>query len=746
MPSHTRHSLLWNLRILMLVVLAVSLLSFWAKSHYLRKTEVSALELSLKTDSMIWVARQMPELVSGYATLRDQVGVAPSLETLDALALRLGILHRRATILSIPNADGLEEIMIENIVLRRGYLEKSAQLAQMTDAVSRRLETMTWHLETREADVGGMLTRLRENGADDALPGERVDELLAISKLITSISSLRRLVVNIPHLGLEEAYTTKLQLVREVSTISNELTKMRPSARRTALVADVIAFKETMIAQGGVFPLIKQMTQAHSTHLASEAKATEQLDALVAVTEDGTLGVVGELQALALENRSMTQAMRRVDFFMTIFIWVFGIAIFWRLIERNLFLRLERLITRLGAMTRGDYSRPSPPSAADEVGVLETAVETLRITTRELAMTHATLDTILENAPSGIVTMDSDGLITRVNRVMEDTLGVARDKLLGQNAEKLLSSITPPEQRLLLPVAIDAPLVRDLAIRHADGRTVHTEIVVRRIEAEAKSGVIAVCHDVSERKEAETRLRAAHAELQRSNKDLDSFAYAASHDLKAPLRAIENMLGWVEEDLDGHIAGETARNFEMMRGRMNRMKRLLDDLLDYSRIGRDDIGSEIVPGAELVAEIVGLCDIPPGFKVETSDGLKALPVQVMPLKNVLLNLVSNAVKHHDRAQGKIRISAEELGDLLLFEVADDGPGIPAEFHERVLRMFETLKPRDQVEGSGMGLAMVKRHVELRGGHLEIRSGAGRGTAFRFIWPRAGVVHPRRQAG
>jgi len=118
-----------------------------------------------------------------------------------------------------------------------------------------------------------------------------------------------------------------------------------------------------------------------------------------------------------------------------------------------------------------------------------------------------------------------------------------------------------------------------------------------------------------------------------------------------------------------------------------------------------------------------------------SPKLAGIQVRRMPLQQVLVNLVSNALKHHDKREGCIEVSVEDRGTRLEFAVRDDGPGIPAEFHEQIFKMFQTLKPRDQVEGSGMGLAMVRKYVELAGGKIALESAEGQGSTFRFTWPK-----------
>jgi two-component system sensor kinase FixL len=243
--------------------------------------------------------------------------------------------------------------------------------------------------------------------------------------------------------------------------------------------------------------------------------------------------------------------------------------------------------------------------------------------------------------------------------------------------------------------------------------------------------------DISESKEAERKMLAYAAELERSNRELDEFAYVASHDLKAPLRVINNASRWLEEDLGPHMSEGDRENMTLLRGRVQRMEKLLDDLLEYSRIGRstDDRYNEIVNGQELMENILLLLSPPAGFEVRVAPGFADISVKRMPLQQALYNLIANAIKHHDKTEGIVEVSVADEGDHLRFTVRDDGPGIPPRFHAQVFKMFQTLKPRDQVEGSGMGLALVKKMVDHVGGELALDSEEGQGASFSFTWPK-----------
>ncbi|MDQ3249828.1 MAG: PAS domain S-box protein, partial [Chloroflexota bacterium] len=285
-------------------------------------------------------------------------------------------------------------------------------------------------------------------------------------------------------------------------------------------------------------------------------------------------------------------------------------------------------------------------------------------------------------------------------------------------------------------------------IRRADGeyRWQLSRAIPVRNEAGQIAQWIGTSTDIHERKAIEEALQVLNEqleqrvaerteELMRRNQELDQFSYIASHDLKSPLRAIDHLADWIVEDAGALLPATSKTHLDKLQGRIRRMEGLLDDLLAYSRADRYQYPSEPVATATMVADILQLLDVPAGFTVSVQTPMPTLTTVRVPLELVFRNLIGNAIKHHNRADGVIQISAIDLGDRIEFGVADDGPGIEPQFHERIFQMFQTLKPRDQVEGSGMGLAVVKKTVENRGGMIWVEARAGRGTVFRFTWPK-----------
>lgn len=230
-------------------------------------------------------------------------------------------------------------------------------------------------------------------------------------------------------------------------------------------------------------------------------------------------------------------------------------------------------------------------------------------------------------------------------------------------------------------------------------------------------------------------LEKINLQLAQTNKELETFAYVASHDLKSPLRGIAQLSTWIEEDLEEKQFSEVNKHTTMLRNRIQRMEKLLDDLLTFYRAGKTDGNLVEVDVAQMARELFDIQNTKAGLRLELAENLPCFSTLSTPFEQVLRNLFSNAIKHHDRDEGVIRINYQLLPNQYYeFSVCDDGPGIPEKFQQRVFGMFQTLKPRDELEGSGMGLALIKKIVATYGGHIKLVS-EGRGCCFYFSWPQ-----------
>ncbi|WP_145057375.1 sensor histidine kinase [Lignipirellula cremea] len=439
-------------------------------------------------------------------------------------------------------------------------------------------------------------------------------------------------------------------------------------------------------------------------------------------------------------------------------LWATGAVLF--AIGCLLSLLLTRMITRpLSKITRaalqfadnGAYSNSPPVNARDEIGQLASAFLTMaeRVASRE-----ARIRAIVATAAEGIVTVDDDNRILSANLAAEaifETSNLVHRQLSEFISLRHESFSSDPASGA---TAAGHDGVRRLEVKgKRHGKPFPLEIASSSFVASGRRLRTYVVRDISEAKatrealeqlnrELEQRVADRVAELQRTVQELDNFAYAASHDLKAPLRGIHALANWIEEDASEALPERSRKHLQTLLQRIGRMERLLDDLLTYSRVGRVNGSATRVPVRKLLDDVIDLQSPPPGFVFDLPETMPVLLTEQAPLEQVFRNLISNAIKHHNRKDGRITIRCTDLGSAHEFHFQDDGPGIAPRFHEKIFQMFETLRPRDEVEGSGMGLALIRKIVENAGGQIRVESDLGAGTTFLFTWPKTEAQTPR----
>jgi PAS domain S-box-containing protein len=361
---------------------------------------------------------------------------------------------------------------------------------------------------------------------------------------------------------------------------------------------------------------------------------------------------------------------------------------------------------------------------------------------------------VFEQAAVGMARLCVEGRWLQVNETFCNLLGYTADELIG----KTFQSITDPGDgvqdehyyRQLLQSEIDSCRFEKRYL-HKDGTPIWTTVTVstERIDNDEITAFIAVIEDTRELKQTliELQVRAIELEnvnsllalttagLRDRNAELDQFAYIASHDLKAPLRAIANLSEWIEEDLGGQIPKENQHQLVLMRNRVHRMEGLINGLLEYSRVGRQARDVESVAVDQLLAGIIDSLAPPEGFTVSVLGNMPTLTTNRTALGQVFSNLISNAIKHHDCEDGCVQITAQDQGKFVQFVVRDDGPGIDPKYHQKVFAIFQTLKARDELECTGIGLSIVRKIIEAEGGEITLKSALGEGSTFQFTWPR-----------
>jgi signal transduction histidine kinase/CheY-like chemotaxis protein len=227
----------------------------------------------------------------------------------------------------------------------------------------------------------------------------------------------------------------------------------------------------------------------------------------------------------------------------------------------------------------------------------------------------------------------------------------------------------------------------------------------------------------------------SHA-LEKRNQDLDEFAHIASHDLQAPLRGVSNLAGWLAEDLEGQLSAENQHQIELIKSRILQMSDLINGLLQYALVGRENVEAVDTDLNQLLSGVVDLLAPPSEIQVSFPANLPTIETQGLLLKQVLSNLIGNAIKYNDKPEGSVEIFVEEQALFWCFTVADNGPGISPANHKKIFGVFQTLENGSAVKGTGIGLAVVRKIVEARGGQVWIESELGQGSKFVFTWRKA----------
>lgn len=353
------------------------------------------------------------------------------------------------------------------------------------------------------------------------------------------------------------------------------------------------------------------------------------------------------------------------------------------------------------------------------------------------------LQSILDSTVDALITIDDSGIIEDYNLACERMFGFTAAEIVGSNVKMLMTSADAQQHDCYLQsyaATGSAKIIgieREVNGRRKDGTFIPLELSVSEIRLGDRRLFSGILRDISERKQAEAQREALVGQLQASNQELEQFAYIASHDLRAPLRALSILPKWIKQDLEkiGSVPPSIAEHLADMRTQVDRMDRLLADLLEYSRIGRAQGAISAIDPGSVVENIRALLQMPSNFTLTIEADLPVVETIPTEFELVMRNLISNAVKHHDRHRGRIVVRGGYVGADVFFEVRDDGPGIWPEYHQRIFEMFSTLRSRDEVEGSGIGLALIKKIVDRWGGKVSVISKRGeRGATFQFTVP------------
>lgn len=358
-----------------------------------------------------------------------------------------------------------------------------------------------------------------------------------------------------------------------------------------------------------------------------------------------------------------------------------------------------------------------------------------------LQESEARMRAIFDTAVDAIITIDDKGSLERLNGAAERMFGYAEAEVAGKNISMLMPQ--PDRDRhdgyLERFLAMGEPRIigtgRQVEGLRKDGTVFPMDLTVAEMRLGERRMFTGMVRDITERKLAEASNLSLVEELTSANEELSSFAYVVSHDLKAPLRGIGSLANWLATDYADTFDAEGKEHMRLLIQRVHRMGAMIDGILQYSRVGRVKEAVAAIDLNRLLPEVIDLLAPPPGIVIEVASALPTIKAEPTRMAQVFHNLVSNAIKYMDKPDGVVRVGCIDDGQEWRFFVADDGPGIDPRHFEKIFQLFQTLAPRDRVESTGVGLALVKKIVEMYHGRLWVDSAPGAGATFWFTFPK-----------
>ena len=358
---------------------------------------------------------------------------------------------------------------------------------------------------------------------------------------------------------------------------------------------------------------------------------------------------------------------------------------------------------------------------------------------KQIDEAQAHLAAIIDSSGDAIISETTDGIIRSWNDGAAKLLGYTREEMLGQSTIKLLQPGLEGDEEQILDAIREGKSVVDYETRRRrkDGKIIHVSVTASPVRARSGQiiGASQIARNSTDRWAAAAERDRIFAELERSNKELDEFAYIASHDLKEPLRGMHNYASFLAEDYGDKLDDEGRAHIDSIKRLAQRLSTLIDELLHYSRLGSEQLSVRKIRLDALATEVVR--DLQPllsetGTEVSWPRPLPAVACDPVWVRDLLQNLVTNAAKYNDKARRLVEIGYLDGGPPTTFYVRDNGIGIAPQHWQNVFQIFKRLHARGAYGGgTGAGLTIVKKIVERHGGRIWLDSKPGEGTTFYF---------------
>lgn len=405
---------------------------------------------------------------------------------------------------------------------------------------------------------------------------------------------------------------------------------------------------------------------------------------------------------------------------------------------------ISRLVNATKRVASGELAYQVPVKSNDEIGILAFSFNQMTKHLRDTMVSRDYVDTIIDSMNDTLIIVDTNGKISRINRATEELLGYSESELIQKPVEVLMESDNLYLRSSELTELVKAGFIQNTETNFLSKQGNIIPVLLSSSAMHNKDGkmqgMVFLALDITERKRMEEELLKNAGELERSNKDLEQFAYVASHDLQEPLRMVASYLQLITRRYQGKL-DETADEFIAYAvDGADRMRRMINDLLIYSRVGTKGKPFELTDCEDVLNQSIANLEmaIKESGAVVTHDPLPHIMADGAQLVQLFQNLIGNSVKFSKEESSRVHISAAKKGVEWIFSVQDNGIGIEPQYMERIFQIFQRLHGVGEYPGTGIGLAVCRRIVERHGGRIWVESKPGNGTTFYFTIPIKGV--------
>ena len=386
------------------------------------------------------------------------------------------------------------------------------------------------------------------------------------------------------------------------------------------------------------------------------------------------------------------------------------------------------------ALTNRPVKSSSTPKDENDIAALVTRLEKQLSIIKKHEEKLTLIKYFMDQSTDSIEVTDIAGRLLYINQRGADLLEDSVENLLGKYIYDIDNKMRGESSwhRIIDSFKDNKQLTFNRLQKFKNGNSLLMEIVLNKIEINETPYIMGVSRYISDRKKAEKEREHFVEKLREMNKELEDFAYIISHDLKAPLRGISTLASWLSEDYKDSLDKEGKELLQLLNRRVSRMYSLIDGVLMYSRIGRTKKRNKQLDTNIILAEVIESLEIPTGFEVIVNSNLPVIFNDDTQIRQVFQNFISNAIKYNDKGQnGKVIVRSKDLSSHWQFCIADNGPGIPAKYHDKIFQIFQTLQRRDDFESTGVGLTIVSKIIKNNGGKIWVESTEGQGTEFYF---------------